>query len=177
MPDRSASAQCRIAFTSVVPANGQSVRRWPRRLARQGDREIPRMDHATAGTHGGTARTAWAKDLVCWCAPERTSNSRPINQRPIGVRTCRTDSDIARVFEHDQAGLHFAADPSQEPERTRRSWESHLARAKSMTRHGYKYLHRGDTPHRGLRDCDYRHCVPMPFRPSGPQIQKIPAGG
>jgi uncharacterized protein DUF4326 len=29
-----------------------------RRFARRGDHEIPRMDHAAAGTHGGAARTA-----------------------------------------------------------------------------------------------------------------------
>ena len=37
---------------------GQPVRDRPRRLARRGDREIPRMDRAAARTHGGAARTA-----------------------------------------------------------------------------------------------------------------------
>ena len=39
MPDRSASAQCRIAFTSVDPASGQPVRDQTRRLARRGGRK------------------------------------------------------------------------------------------------------------------------------------------
>jgi len=34
--------------------------------------------------------------------------------------------------------LHI--DPKQEPERARRAWESHLARAKWMMEHGYRDL-------------------------------------
>jgi hypothetical protein len=34
--------------------------------------------------------------------------------------------------------LHI--DPSREPERARRSWVSHLARAKWLTEHGYRDL-------------------------------------
>ena len=41
--------------------------------------------------------------------------------------------------------LHI--DPSQEPERARRAWESHLARAKWMTEHGYRALIQGSAPH------------------------------
>jgi len=40
--------------------------------------------------------------------------------------------------------LHI--DPSHEPTRARRAWESHLARAKWMTEHGYRHLLRGDGP-------------------------------
>src|SRR5215831_19223787 len=47
---------------------GQPVRHRPRRLARRGDREIPRMDRAAAGTHGGAARTAWQGSGVLVCA-------------------------------------------------------------------------------------------------------------
>ena len=38
-------------------------------------------------------------------------------------------------------------DPSREPERARRAWESHLARANWMTEHGYRHLLRGGAPH------------------------------
>ena len=48
-------------------------------------------------------------------------------------------TEVARIV------LHI--DPSQEPERARRAWESHLARAKWMTEHGYRHLLRGGTPH------------------------------
>ena len=38
-------------------------------------------------------------------------------------------------------------DPAREPGRARRMWESHLARAKWMTQHGYRHLLRGGAPH------------------------------
>lgn len=48
-------------------------------------------------------------------------------------------TDVARIV------LHI--DPSREPERARRAWESHLKRAKWMTEHGYRHLLRGGAPH------------------------------
>jgi len=44
------------------------------------------------------------------------------------------------------ARLVLHIDPSRDPARARRAWESHLARAKWMTEHGYRYLLRGDGP-------------------------------
>lgn len=41
--------------------------------------------------------------------------------------------------------LHI--DPTQEPERARRAWESHLARARWMTEKGYRHLLQGGAPH------------------------------
>ena len=41
-------------------------------------------------------------------------------------------TEVARIV------LHI--DPEQEPERARRAWESHLARAKWMMEHGYRDL-------------------------------------
>lgn len=38
-------------------------------------------------------------------------------------------------------------DPSKEPQRAKRVWESHLARAKWMTEIGYRHLLRGGAPH------------------------------
>ncbi|MGH9677343.1 MAG: DNA -binding domain-containing protein [Candidatus Acidiferrum sp.] len=38
-------------------------------------------------------------------------------------------------------------DPAQEPARARRVWESHLARARWMTTHGYQHLLHGGAPH------------------------------
>ena len=38
-------------------------------------------------------------------------------------------------------------DPSRERDRARRAWESHLARAKWMTTHGYRHLLEGGTHH------------------------------
>lgn len=44
--------------------------------------------------------------------------------------------EVARIV------LHI--DPDREPERARYAFESHLARAKWMTEHGYRHLLRGD---------------------------------
>lgn len=48
-------------------------------------------------------------------------------------------TEVARIV------LHI--DPAQQPDRARRAWESHLARAKWMTRHGYGHLLEGGAPH------------------------------
>jgi hypothetical protein len=48
-------------------------------------------------------------------------------------------TEVARIV------LHI--DPAQEPSRARRAWESHLARAKWMTEHGYRHLLEGGAPH------------------------------
>lgn len=41
--------------------------------------------------------------------------------------------------------LHI--DPAREPQRARRAWESHLARARWMTEKGYRHLLEGGAPH------------------------------
>lgn len=41
--------------------------------------------------------------------------------------------------------LHI--DPERQPERARRAWETHLARARWMTQNGYHHLLRGGAPH------------------------------
>ncbi|GGF11746.1 hypothetical protein GCM10011611_16760 [Aliidongia dinghuensis] len=47
--------------------------------------------------------------------------------------------EVARIV------LHI--DPDCEPDRAHRAWESHLARARWMTEHGYCHLLRGGAPH------------------------------
>ncbi len=47
--------------------------------------------------------------------------------------------EVARIV------LHI--DPDREPERAQRAWETHLARAKWMTKNGYQHLLRGGAPH------------------------------
>lgn len=44
------------------------------------------------------------------------------------------------------ASLVLHIDPASEPARARRAWESHLARARWMTEHGYRHLLRGNAP-------------------------------
>lgn len=46
--------------------------------------------------------------------------------------------EVARIV------LHI--DPDTEPDRARRAWETHLARAQWMTEHGYRHLLRGGAP-------------------------------
>jgi hypothetical protein len=47
--------------------------------------------------------------------------------------------EVARIV------LHIDAD--MEPDRARRAWETHLARARWMTEHGYRHLLQGGAPH------------------------------
>jgi hypothetical protein len=45
------------------------------------------------------------------------------------------------------AKIVLRIDPAREPERARRAWESHLARARWMTEKGYRHLLHGGAPH------------------------------
>lgn len=45
------------------------------------------------------------------------------------------------------AAIVLHLDPEREPDRARRAWETHLARARWMTEHGYRHLLRGGAPH------------------------------
>jgi Uncharacterized conserved protein (DUF2285) len=56
------------------------------------------------------------------------------------------DADAEGADWREVAKIVLRIDPDREPERARRAHESHLARAKWMTEHGYRHLLRGDTP-------------------------------
>jgi Uncharacterized conserved protein (DUF2285) len=60
------------------------------------------------------------------------------------LRLLDADAEGADWAEVARIVLHI--DPSGEPDRARRAWESHLARAKWMTEHGYRDLLKGSTP-------------------------------
>ena len=53
------------------------------------------------------------------------------------------DADAEGADWTEVASLVLHIDPSREPERARRAWETHLARAKWMREHGYQHLLRG----------------------------------
>jgi hypothetical protein len=53
------------------------------------------------------------------------------------------DADAEGADWAEVACLVLHIDPSREPERARRAWETHLARAKWMTEHGDRHLLRG----------------------------------
>lgn len=59
------------------------------------------------------------------------------------LRLLDADAEGADWTEVARIVLHI--DPLHEPERARGAWESHLARAKWMTEHGYRDLLRGNT--------------------------------
>ena len=59
------------------------------------------------------------------------------------LRLLDADAEGADWAEVARIVLHI--DPSQHPERARHAWESHLARAKWMTLHGYEHLLRKDS--------------------------------
>ena len=57
------------------------------------------------------------------------------------------DADAEGADWTEVARLVLQIDPTTEPERARRAFDSHLARARWMTKHGYGYLLRGGAPH------------------------------
>ena len=61
------------------------------------------------------------------------------------LRLLDADADGAPWEEVARIVLHL--DPVKEPGRARRAWETHLARARWMTRKGYGHLLRGGVPH------------------------------
>ena len=61
------------------------------------------------------------------------------------LRLLDADADGADWQEVARIVLHI--DPESEPERARRAWDSHLARARWMTENGYHHLLRGGALH------------------------------
>ena len=57
------------------------------------------------------------------------------------------DADAEGADWTEVARIVLGIDPVREPERARGAWESHLARAKWLTEHGYRHLVRGGVPH------------------------------
>src|SRR5690242_7826681 len=57
------------------------------------------------------------------------------------------DAEIDGADWREVAKVVLKIDPGKEPERARRAWESHLARARWMTKSGFKHPLRGGAPH------------------------------
>jgi hypothetical protein len=64
------------------------------------------------------------------------------------LRLLDADAEGADWREVAQLVLHI--DPRLEPDRARRAFDSHLARAKWMTEHGYRHLLRGGASNQNL---------------------------
>jgi hypothetical protein len=58
------------------------------------------------------------------------------------LRLLDADAEDADWREVAEIVLHI--DPGKEPDRARRAFDSHLARARWMTEHGYRHLLRGE---------------------------------
>lgn len=56
------------------------------------------------------------------------------------------DADAEGADWREVASIVLRIDPDREPERAKRAWETHLARAKWMTESGYRHLLRGRAP-------------------------------
>jgi hypothetical protein len=56
------------------------------------------------------------------------------------------DADAEGADWREVARIVLHIDPTHEPERARRAWESHLARARWMTEKGYRHLLLGGAP-------------------------------
>ena len=54
------------------------------------------------------------------------------------------DADAEGFDWREVSRIVLQIDPKQEPERARGAYDSHLARAKWMTEHGYRHLLRGE---------------------------------
>jgi hypothetical protein len=59
----------------------------------------------------------------------------------------RLDAESEGADWREVAKVVLMIDPNNQPQRARRAWESHLARAKWMTTNGFKHLLRGGAPH------------------------------
>jgi len=57
------------------------------------------------------------------------------------------DAEAEGVDWREVARIVLHIDPESEPDRAKRAWETHLARAKWMTEHGHAHLLRGGAPH------------------------------
>ena len=57
------------------------------------------------------------------------------------------DADAEGADWQEVARIVLRIDPQLEPERARRAWDSHLARARWMTENGYRHLLHGGAPH------------------------------
>lgn len=57
------------------------------------------------------------------------------------------DAEAGGADWQEVAQIVLRIDPAREPDRARRAWDSHLARARWMTENGYRHLLRGGAPH------------------------------
>ena len=64
----------------------------------------------------------------------------PYDERHLASYLRLLDAEAEGVDWHEAVALIFGIDPSKEPERAKRVYDSHLARAHWMTEQGYRHL-------------------------------------
>lgn len=69
------------------------------------------------------------------------------DQRHVKTYLRLLDAEDKCAHWKDVARIVLRIDLRREPRRARRAWETHLARARWMTKHGYQHLLRGGPPH------------------------------
>jgi hypothetical protein len=57
------------------------------------------------------------------------------------------DADAVGADWQEVAKIVLHIDSERKPDRAKRAWESHLARARWLTENGYRHLLRGGAPH------------------------------
>jgi hypothetical protein len=80
---------------------------------------------------------------VADAAPSDLSKLTVYNEEHIITYLRLLDADAAGADWSEVARIVLHIDPEREPDRARQAFESHLARAKWMSEHGYKHLLRG----------------------------------
>lgn len=107
-----------------------------------GSVSFPARSRAYGRDHADpTARFSIEQSKICDEMLLVIAGQRRRRRRRIGdIGTDGADwKEVARIV------LHI--DPDREPDRARRAWETHLARARWMTEQGYRHLLRGGAPH------------------------------
>lgn len=65
----------------------------------------------------------------------------------IGCEADALDADAEKADWQAVAKIVLYVDPEREPDRAKRAWERHLARARWLTENGIRQLLRGGAPH------------------------------
>jgi len=79
-------------------------------------------------------------------AAPNDSTLTPYDERHLITYLRLLDADSEGADWREVAKIVLKINPDREPERARRAFDSHLARAKWMTEHGYRHLLRGGAP-------------------------------
>ena len=72
--------------------------------------------------------------------PPQSDRLSAYDERHLVTYLCLLDAEKDGASWEEAVSIIFAIDPASEPDRARRVYDTHLARARWMTEHGYKHL-------------------------------------